>query len=152
MTINIFCFDIYLNGICCETIRHHQSLSDCVYCKKNGIILRAVWESNHTAPGIRAKGHTAWCRFIMGVWLLSQLPLPRQRTGEKECWHRTLATGKVGKGGTAFFHMPLWHSVRAHFLARGLLCTSVLILGSPGFPELQMSQEFSSLSYSNVLS
>lgn len=58
-----------------------------------GIFGRRVRDSTLTAPGIRAGGHAAWCRHMMGVWLLSRCPLPEQGTGGKGGGGRGLAQG-----------------------------------------------------------
>ena len=89
-----------LSWSCYATTRFPQRPTECVHCRKYGIFLRAVLESNHSAPGIKAKGHTAWCRHMMGVWLLSHYPLPGTDARMPGCWHRAPATGKAGTGGT----------------------------------------------------
>lgn len=76
--------------VCIFTALHHPQSMGC------------PWEECHSRsampPGIRARGHDAWCRHMMGVCLLSRCPLTRQLMGGKRCWHKASATGKVGTG------------------------------------------------------
>lgn len=152
-----------LSWHCRATTRPPQSPSKCVCTAGHirrlapptilGIFLGRVRDSTRTAPGIRARGHTAWCRHMMGVWLLSQCPLPGQGTGEREggagTVHRQLV--KLAQGA----HSILSHAIVAfrqgNFLAGAPGPASVVVSGSPRFPKLQMSLEFSRLSFSNVL-
>ena len=149
---------------CRTTTGPPQSPSECVCTAGHirclapptilGIFLGRVRDSTRTAPGIRARGHAAWCRHMMGVWLLSRCPLPGQGTGEKR-------GGRPGTGHRQLVKLaPGPHSILSHaivafrqgdFLAGALGPASVVVSGSPWFPKLQMSLEFSRLSFSNVL-
>lgn len=120
--------------------------------------LACFWEEYGTVPvlpqGSRRTSHAAWCRHMMGVWLLSQCPLPGQDTTGKRgkrpgTGHRQLV--KLARGA----HSILSHAIEAFrqgdFLAGTPGPASVVISGSPPFPTLQISVEFSRPSFSNVL-
>lgn len=96
-----------------------------------GIDLGRIQDST---PGTRARGQTAWCRHMMGVWLLSRCPLPRQGMGGKRpgTGHRQLV--KLAHGA----HSILSHAIvpfrQAIFWQEPLVLLLLLFQAVPSSP------------------
>lgn len=121
------------------------------------VFLACAWKRGHgTAPAL-LRGSQGLLETHDGH--LAAVSEPSAWAGRGGCWHTEAATGEVGTGGrVAFFHMHCGiqegnsSSFFVFFLAgKPPGPASVVLLGCPCFPELQMSLEFSRLSFSNVL-
>lgn len=121
------------------------------------VFLACAWERGHGMVPALLWGSQGLLETHDGH--LAAVSEPTAWPGWGGCWHIEAATGEVGTGGACcILSHALWHP-GGQFFFFFFFClagkppgpASVVLLGCPCFPELQMSLEFSRLAFSNVL-